>query len=355
MDTSVLNSGEELNLGAFDRADSDGHESSQVFTSLEEQLGVPVSLQSGNVGLDFLLVEGVVLGKSGRQLGRVSEDLGPGLDGCDVLVHVFAGVEGLWDLQGHQAEIKSSLGVIIPAALLDISDTSLNLLSHELATGVAGLDLGQMVVAGHAVDESSDEISCAHDTDVSSSCGLDGSNSDSHQSSQIVTSLEEILCIPIGLKSGDVGQDFLLVESVVLGKSGGQLGRVGEDLGPGLDGCDVTVHVLAGAQRLRDLQGRQSELKSSLGIVVPAALLDVLNAVLNLLVHELSPLEAGFDLSQVIVTGHSIDEAGNEVSGCFRDTVLCVDTANHNYLLDGKYYYILTARHPTLYLSYYYY
>ena len=160
---------------------------------------------------------------------------------------------------------------------------------------------------------------------------FDRADSDGHESSKIVTSLEVQLGVPVSLQGGNVGLNLLLVESVVLGKSGRHLSRVSEDLSPGLNGSDVTVHVLAGAKRLWNLQGRQAELKSSLGIIVPAAFLDVRNAVLNLLVHEVSALEAGFDLSQVIVTGHSIDKSGNEVSGSFRDTVLCVDTANHNY------------------------
>ena len=62
MDRSVLNSGENLNLVAFNRADSVSHEYSKIDTSLEVLLGIPVSLQGGNIGLNFLLVESVVFG-----------------------------------------------------------------------------------------------------------------------------------------------------------------------------------------------------------------------------------------------------------------------------------------------------
>ena len=78
-------------------------------------MSVPVSLQSFNVTLDLLLVERVVLGELLRQLGWVSEDLGPGLNRCDIIVHVLAGAEGLRDLQGRQAELESGLGVVVPA------------------------------------------------------------------------------------------------------------------------------------------------------------------------------------------------------------------------------------------------
>ena len=50
-------------------------------------------------------MECVVLSERCRQLGWVSEDLGPGFNRCDIFVHVLAGVEGLGDLQSRQAEL----------------------------------------------------------------------------------------------------------------------------------------------------------------------------------------------------------------------------------------------------------
>lgn len=43
-------------------------------------------------------MECVVLSERCRQLGWVSEDLGPGLNGCNVLIHVLTRVKGLRDL-----------------------------------------------------------------------------------------------------------------------------------------------------------------------------------------------------------------------------------------------------------------
>ena len=327
---SDLNSGKEFNLGGLDWANSDGHQIGQVVTSFKVVGCIPVSLKSGDVCVDLPLVESVVLGDRGGQSSGVREDLSPSLNGCDVVTHVLAGAENLRDLQGHQAELKSGLSVIVPASILDVSNASLNLLHHEVTSVVAGLNLCQVVVTGHAVNESSDEIGCIHNAEIGNGCGLNRSDSHGHQSGQVVTSLEEVACIPISLKSADVSLDLLLVESVVLGKSGRQLGWVSEDLSPSLDGCDVTIHVLAGAKRLRNLQCRQTELKSSLSVIVPATLLDVCNASINLLVHEFAALEARLDLSQVIITSHSIDETSNEVSGVRSNAVLCVDTANHS-------------------------
>ena len=253
----VLNSSDEHGL---DGANSERHQSGKVVTSLEVRRSVPISLESGDIGLDLFLVEGVVLGEGSRELGGVGEDLGPRLNGSDVFIHVLAGVEGLGNLQDCQAELKCGLGVVVPATLLDIGDSSLDLLGHERNALIAGLDLGQLVVPGHTVDEASDEIGGIHDSKVGNLVGFDGADGKSHQSSEIISSLEVRLCVPIRFQSFSVRLDLLLVERPVLGERGGEFGWVGEDLGPCLDSSDVLIHALAGAQSLGDLQGCKTEL-----------------------------------------------------------------------------------------------
>ena len=110
----VLNSGDEH---ALNGADSECHQSGKVLTSLEVRFSVPISLKSGDIGLDLALVDGEVLGEGSRELGGISEDLSPRLNGGDVFIHVLAGVEGLRNLQSSQAELKCGLGVIVPATL----------------------------------------------------------------------------------------------------------------------------------------------------------------------------------------------------------------------------------------------
>ena len=213
---------------------------------MEVLLGVPVGLHSCDISLDLLLVEKVVLGNRLTELGWVSEDLSPSIDGSNVLVHVLAGVESLWDLQNGQTKLKSGLGVFVPATFLDIGNASLNLLCHEITALEAGLNLSQVVITGHAVDETSNEVGCVFDSKVGNSrVGLDGSNSERHQSCKIITSLEELLRVPVRLHGCEVRLDLLLMEGVVLGECRRQLGWVGEDLGPGFDSCDVAIHVLA--------------------------------------------------------------------------------------------------------------
>ena len=70
----VLNSSDEH---ALDGAYSERHQCGKVVTSLEVRRSVPIRLQSGDIGLDLALVEGVVLGKRGGEFGGVGEDLGP--------------------------------------------------------------------------------------------------------------------------------------------------------------------------------------------------------------------------------------------------------------------------------------
>jgi len=69
----------------------DGDKVSSDLARGEELVGSPVSLDGCDVGLDGLLVKEIVLGRGGDQLSLVREDLGPGLDGCDIVAHSVAG------------------------------------------------------------------------------------------------------------------------------------------------------------------------------------------------------------------------------------------------------------------------
>ena len=71
--------------GDGNRANSQGQEVSSRDTSLVELTGSPFSLSGGDVGLDSLSVEGVVLSHIGDQSGFVGEDLSPLLKSNDVV------------------------------------------------------------------------------------------------------------------------------------------------------------------------------------------------------------------------------------------------------------------------------
>ena len=145
------------------------------------------------------------------------------------------------------------------------------------------------------------------------SCSSDWANGKGHQRGGVNTSLEVVSGLPVSFGEGSVGLDGLLVQQPALGNVGGQLGGVGEDLAPSLDGSDIIIHTLAGVESLRELEEGERELKAALGDVVPAALLEVSDGLLNFAVHLLGSLPAGFDFGEVVVTGHAVDKASNEV------------------------------------------
>ena len=100
---------------------------------------------------------------------------------------------------------------------------------------------------------------------------------------------------------------------VVEANLGGELGWVLEDGGPIGDSLEIIVHVLTGVESLWDLECGKSKLESGLDVVVNSTLFDVGDASLNFLSHELATLVASFNLGEFVVSGHSEDEASNEV------------------------------------------
>ena len=142
---------------------------------------------------------------------------------------------------------------------------------------------------------------------------LHWSDEDFGKSSQIFTCLEVLLSGVVSLESADVSGDLLLVEKEVLGDGGNEVCLVCEDASPGLDGGQVVLHVLARVELLRDLEADEEELQAALDDVVPAAGLEVLNGLSQLVVHLGAALVARLNLRQVIVRGHSVDEASQDV------------------------------------------
>jgi hypothetical protein len=63
---------------------------------------------------------------------------------------------------------------------------------------------------------------------------------------------------------------------------------------------------------LGDLKGNNTEFKDSLGQVVPSVSVDLGESEFNLLVHKLTTLVAGSDFLEVILSGHTIEEASEE-------------------------------------------
>ena len=150
----------------LDGSHGEGQEIGEHLSGLEVLLVGPVVLKEANIVFDLSLVHEIVLGDGRCQLCGVFEDLGPGLDGCDVVGHAFAGVQRLGDLQNDDREFERGLSVVVPATLTDVSDSDFNLLIDEFSALEASLDFRKVVVLGHTEHESSDEVSSSHHSSI---------------------------------------------------------------------------------------------------------------------------------------------------------------------------------------------
>jgi len=111
-------------------------------------------------------VEGEVLGDFLGQGGDVCENLSPVCDSCDVLIHVFAVVEGLGDLEGDYAELETGLDFPVFATVLEVLDCGFNLGNHEFGSIVALFDFHEIVVCGHSVHKASQNLGNGKQGDV---------------------------------------------------------------------------------------------------------------------------------------------------------------------------------------------
>ena len=138
---------------AYCECDSIGN----ISTGLEVVLCSPVNLFSSNVLLDGVLVEEPVLSKCFNKARWFLEDFSPLLDGCDIILKVGG-------LAGFSIELKvidesfKVLESINNVELFKIIDEGLNIWQFLVSASKASLELSKVVVANHAVKETSYEL-----------------------------------------------------------------------------------------------------------------------------------------------------------------------------------------------------
>ena len=179
-----------------------------------------------------------------------------------------------------------------------------------------------MVVSGETSNESSEHVSNHRGvqfkvaTVCSSKRSFDWSDCKDAESCELLSSFEILLVVPFVLEGADVRGDLRLVQGVVGGQLSCKLGWVLEDRGPVFNCLNVIAHTFAGVESLWDLSDGESKLKSSLDVIVGASLLDVSDSGSNFLFHEFSTLEAGLNLSEVVLSGHTFNKSSDEVWNC---------------------------------------
>jgi len=159
---------------------------------------------------------------------------------------------------------------------------------------------------------------------------LDWTDSISGKHGSVDAALEPKLLVSIILDLSDVSVDFLFVKQVVLRDGSGQLGWIGKDLSPLLNSRDVIVHTLASCKRLGEDCDGETELESSLDVVISATFLEIIKGQLEEHRDLLASLVACLNLDKVVITGHSVDEASDEVWNC-----LSIEVRDLVHLLHG--------------------
>jgi len=176
----------------LNRADEASDDVGGIITSREVVLGGPVLILLGDVLLDGGAVEEPVLADGLAELGGLFEDLSPGLDSGDVVVHASAASDGVWELPNDITEVLDG-GDGVEA--LDVRDGLLALLDEVVGVVEADTQLIELVVTSEAEDEASDEVGdgVKRERQVRKAFhgALDGADSEDHEVSEIVAGLVE--------------------------------------------------------------------------------------------------------------------------------------------------------------------
>jgi len=101
-------------------SDNEREEVCDIDSRVEVKSGLPVSFDAACVLFDFVLVEKPSFASFLCEFCRLFEDLGPLLNGGDVVSHAFAGGECLRELKGGETEFENSLGDVVPSSFLDV-------------------------------------------------------------------------------------------------------------------------------------------------------------------------------------------------------------------------------------------
>ena len=166
--------------GGLDGANGEGKGISSVDTSLEVVTGGPVGLLGSEVSLDLSSVEDPVFGDGAGESGGLGEDLGPGLNGGDVLIHTLAGGHGGANLVPDDTSILDSLEEVTG---LEFTDGDLGVRDDLLSTLEAGLNFGEVVVTSHSVHETGDPVGDSHGVEGGGGSSNSSGSESSHSSS----------------------------------------------------------------------------------------------------------------------------------------------------------------------------
>jgi len=149
-----------------------------------------------------------VLCHSGDDIRLRLEDLGPCLDGSDILIHSFASSKNSGEGSNNGLDVLSGCN---PVASLNVRDDTLNLRNNTLGIRGAELDLSKVVVSNKTLKKTTKEEEWSlnwHGGHVSTRCGFDGTNSEGKCISGVLAGLEVVLGSPVGLLSCNVSLDL---------------------------------------------------------------------------------------------------------------------------------------------------
>ena len=176
-------------------------------------------------------------------------------------------MELLRNLKADLNNFDGTLSNVVPATLLEIANSCEKLLLHLVATVVAGLNLFEIILSSHALDEASknvvDHISRLRAFVVVSNLSLIrlfATDEEIGELCKVLASLEELLSDEVFLQGINVCHSLLLVEQEVLGHLTSKLADVFELERPVLDSSQILRHVGASVKFLRNLEANLDQI-----------------------------------------------------------------------------------------------
>ena len=198
---------------------------------------------------------------------------------------------------------------------LDVGERLLKESVERGHTSVASLHLLQVIVADHAVDETSGKLRKHQEVKVFDlfihHALLDRAETHSEQVSQSLAGVVVLTGFPVGANELGVVLDLRPVEEHVLGDLLSKL-PVGA-VGPRLDRLDILQHVRAvtsASKHLGDERSSRLDIRSGSG---PAAIGHILDDLLDVSEDITGVLEARLDLVQVVVADEAPQQTADEL------------------------------------------
>jgi hypothetical protein len=306
-----------VSLDSLDLSKQVSEDNSNIVSGVVEVSSSEVSVGGFSLSHDFSVV-GQSVGDNDLGVGLGISELGrPVLDLSNVFGDLLAVSESRWNLLG---ESQSGLGGINVASNISFLDISKDLGNLTLDNGLvlhAFLDVWEIVVSNHTVDESSKELLGVDDGDWDSGLHvlLNWSEGVDEHLGHVFSSLEVVAAVVVALEGRDVRLDSSEVgENVLEDLFGGGLDVL--ELGEvSLNSVDVVRDVLAVGEGSWEFSGNLHTFLDSSNDGLDGSLFEVTDGGVDVIDEGLVVLHALLEFWEVVLSNKTVHKSSNELDG----------------------------------------